>query len=96
MSIGILMSFFKYISTQDDILDTMSSPLLDGERPYVLIVRGDGFPCGYRPWVQLDIGPANHGQEARTLAYNWTIDVALTTELYVQFFQRLWRQSKVL
>ena len=58
----------------------MSFPPLDGERPYVLIVRGDGFPCGSRPWVQLAIGFANHGQKARTLAYNWTIDVALTSE----------------
>ena len=58
----------------------MSFPLLDGERPYVLIIRGDGFPCGSRPWVQLASGLANHGQKARTLAYNWTIDVAPTSE----------------
>ena len=75
-----LDDLFKYISTQDDILDTMSFLPLDGERPYVLIVRGDGFPCGSHPWVQLAIGFANHGQRARTLAYNWTIDVALTSE----------------
>ena len=58
----------------------MSFPLLDGERPYVLIARRDRFPCGSRPWVQLAIGFANHGQKARTLAYNWTIDVTLTSE----------------
>ena len=58
----------------------MSFPLLDGERPYVLIVRGDGFLCGSCPWVQLAIEFANHGQKARTLAYDWTIDVALTSE----------------
>ena len=29
--------------------------------------------------MQLAIGLANHGQKARTLAYNWTIDVALTS-----------------
>ena len=58
----------------------MSFPLLDGKRPYVLIVRGDRFPCGSPPWVQLAIGFANHGQKARTLAYNPTIDVALTSE----------------
>ena len=62
-----LDEFFKYISTQHDVLDTMSFPLLDGEGPYVVIVRGDGFPCGSRPWVQLAIGFANHGQKARTL-----------------------------
>ena len=75
-----LDEFLKYISTQEDILDTMSFPLLDGERPYVLIVRADGLLCGCCPWVQLAIGFANHGQKARTLAYNWTIDVALTSE----------------
>ena len=58
----------------------MSFPLLEGEPPYVLIVRGHGFPCGFRPWVQLAIGFAKHGQKVRTLAYNWTIDVALTSE----------------
>ena len=30
--------------------------------------------------MQLAIGVANHGQKARTLACNWTIDVALTSE----------------
>ena len=58
----------------------MTFPLLDRDRPYVLIVRGDGFPFGSRCWVQLAIGFANHGQKARTLAKNWTIDVALTSE----------------
>ena len=99
MFLGILMIFFKYISTQDDILETMTLSLFDGEGPYVLIVRDDGFSCGSCPWVQLAIGFANHGQKARTLAYNWTIDVALTSEHDIdalrEFFQRLWRQSKV-
>ena len=75
-----LDEFFQYISTQDDILDTMTFLLLDGEGPYVLIIRGDGFPCGSRPWVHLAIEFANRGGKARTLAYNWTIDVALTSE----------------
>ena len=30
--------------------------------------------------MQLAIGFANHGEKARTLAYNWTIHVALTSE----------------
>ena len=61
---------FEYISTQHDILDTMMFPSLDGEATYVLIIRGDGFPCGSRSWVQLAIRFANHGQKERTLAYN--------------------------
>ena len=75
-----LDEFLKYISTQDNILDTMRFPLLDGECRYVLIIRGDGFPSGSRPWVQLAIVFGNHGQKARTLAYNSTIDVDLTSE----------------
>ena len=58
----------------------MTFPLLDGEGEYVLIMRGDGFPCTSRPWVQLAIWFANHGQTARALAYNWTIDVVVTSE----------------
>ena len=58
----------------------MTFALLDGERPYVLIIRHDEFPCGSRPLVQLAIGYASHGQKAGTLAYNWTIDVALKRE----------------
>ena len=58
----------------------MSFPLLNGERPYVLIVSGDRFPCGSRTWVKLAIGVAHHGQKARTPAYSWTIDFALTSE----------------
>ena len=89
-----LDQFFMYISTQDDILDTMTFPLLDWERPYVLIVLGDGFPCGSRPWVQLAIGFANHGQKACTLAYNRTIDVALTSEHNIdalrEIFSKTW------
>ena len=71
----------------------MSFPLLDGERPYVLIVRGDGFRCGFRPWVQLAIGFANHGQKARTLAYNWTIDVALTSEHDIDALRALFSKT---
>ena len=58
----------------------MTFPIFDGERPYVLIIRGDGLPCGSRPLVQSAIGFANHGQKARTLGYKRTIDVAFTSE----------------
>ena len=71
----------------------MSFPLLDGEGPYVLIVRGDGFPCGSRLWVQLAIGFANHGQKARTLAYNWTIHVALTSEHDIDALRALFSKT---
>ena len=58
----------------------MTLPLLDGERSYVLIVEGDGFPCRSRSWVQLAIESPSHGQKARTLAYNCTVNVALIVE----------------
>ena len=58
----------------------MSFMLLDGEHPCVLILCGDGFPCRSCPCAQLAIGFANHGQKARTLAYNPTMDVALTSQ----------------
>ena len=71
----------------------MAFPVLDGERPYVLIIRGDGFPCGSRPWLQLAIGFANLGQKARTLAYIWTIDVALTTEHNINALRELFSKT---
>ena len=71
----------------------MSFLLLDGERPYVLIVRGDEFPCGSRAWVQLAIGFANHGQKWRTLAYNSTMDVALTSEHDIDALRAIFSQT---
>ena len=71
----------------------MTFPLLDGEPPYVLIIRGDGFPCGSRPWVQVAMGRANHGPKARTLAYNWTIDVALTSEHHIDALREIFSKT---
>ena len=84
---------FKYISTQDDIPDTMTFPLLSEERPYVLIFGGDGSPFGSRPWVQLAIWFANHCQRARTLANNWTIDVVLTSEHDIDALREIFRNT---
>ena len=50
------------------------------DHPYVLIVPGDGFPCGARSWCQIACGFANHMPKARTLLYNWTLDLALVSE----------------
>ena len=54
----------------------MHFPRTRDDHPYVLIVRGDGFPCGARSWCQIACGFANHMQKARTLLYNWTLDLA--------------------
>ena len=58
----------------------MHFPRFRDDHPYVLIVRGDGFPCGARSWCQIACGFANHMQKARTLLYNWTLDLALVSE----------------
>ena len=58
----------------------MHFPRFRDDHPYVLIVRGDGFPCGARSWCQIACGFANHMQKARTLLCNWTLDLALVSE----------------
>ena len=75
-----LPHFFNYVATQKELMESMDFPMIDGEQLFVTIIRGDGFPCGSRPWVQIAIGFANHMEKARTLQYNWTLDVALTSE----------------
>ena len=44
--------------------------------------------------MQLANGFANHGQKARTLAYNWTMDVALTSEHNIDALREI--SSKIL
>ena len=58
----------------------MHFPRFRDDHPYVLIVCGDGFPCGARSWCQIACGFANHMEKARTLLYNWTLDLALVSE----------------
>ena len=71
----------------------MSFTLLDGERPYVVIVQGDGFPCRSHPWLQLAIGFASHGQQAHSLAYNWTSNVTLTSEHDIDALRALFSKT---
>ena len=72
--------WIQYIGDQRDVLEEMHFPRFRDDHPYVLIVRGDGFPCGARSWCQIACGFANHMQKARTLLYNWTLDLALVSE----------------
>ena len=58
----------------------MHFPRFRDDHPYVLIVRGDGFPCGAGSWCRIACGFANHMQKARTLLCNWTLDLALVSE----------------
>ena len=66
--------WIQYIGDQRDVLEEMHFPRFRDDHPYVLIVRGDGFPCEARSWCQIACGFANHMQKARTLLYNWTLD----------------------
>ena len=72
--------WIQYIGDQRDVLEEMHFPSFRDDHPYVLIVRGDGFPCGARSWCQIACGFANHMQKAQTLLYNWTLDLALVSE----------------
>ena len=83
--------FFSYIASQPDILKDMTFPWGDGE--YVLIVPGDGFPGGARQWTQVTIAFANHGYKARTIEYNWTVDLALCSEKCVDDIRQLLREN---
>ena len=72
--------WIQYIGEKRDVLEEMHFPRFRDDHPYVLIVRGDGFPCGKRSWCQVACGFANHLQKARTLLYSWTVDLALVSE----------------
>ena len=71
-----LDDFFPYISTLVGVLSEMIFP----EPIYVLIFRGDGFPCGSCSWVPTTITFAGHMAKARTPRYTWTLDLALCRE----------------
>ena len=58
----------------------MHFPTFTDDHRYVLIARADGLPCGARSWCQIACGFATHMQKARTLLYNWTLDLALVSE----------------
>ena len=71
-------SFLKYIATQADIIDGLH---LEKEKPSLtLIVRGDGFPCGSRPWCQLVVGFEELEELTRSSEYNWAVNIALCGE----------------
>ena len=72
--------WIQYISDQRDVLEEMHFPRFRDDHSYVFIVPGDGLPCGERSWCQVACGFANHMQKARSLLYNWTLDLALVSE----------------
>ena len=83
-----LPHFINYVATQKELMEFMHFPMIDGEQLFVIISRSDGFPCGSRPWVPIAISFANHMEKARTLQYNWTLDVALASEHHDEAMRR--------
>ena len=72
--------FLEYFSSQRHIMDPVGMEFHEPDYRYVLIVRGDEFPCGARPWCQLTVSFANHGERARSINYTCTLDLALCSE----------------
>ena len=70
----------QFIGDQRDVLEEMHLPRFRDYDLHVLIVRGDGLPCGARSWCQIACAFANHMQSAGTLLYNWTLDLALVSK----------------
>ena len=76
--------FLEYFSSQPDLMDPAGMEFHEPDYRYVLIVRGDGFPCGDRPWCQLTVLFANNGERARSINYTRTLDLALCSEHNVE------------
>ena len=76
--------FFEYFSSEPDFMDPVGMEFHEPDYRYVLIVQGDAFPCGARPWCQLTVSFANHGERARSINYTWTLDLSLRSEHNVE------------
>ena len=66
--------FLEYFSSQPELMDPVGMEFHEPEYRYLLIVRGDEFPCGVRAWCQLTLSSANHGERAWGINYTWTLD----------------------
>ena len=81
--------FLEYFSSQPDLLDPVGMEFHEPDYHYVLIVRGDEFPCGARPWCQLTVSFANHGERARSINYTWSVNLSLCSEHNVEALRDL-------
>ena len=81
--------FWEYFSSQPDLMDPVVMEFHAPDYRYVLIVRGDEFPCGARPWCQLSVLFANHRERARSIKYTWTLDLSLCSEHNVEALRDL-------
>ena len=85
--------FFVYFSSQPDLMDPVGMEFHEPDYRYVLIVRGDAFPCGARPWCQLTVSFANHGERAQSINYTWTLDLSLCSEHNVEALRDFMAQN---
>ena len=81
--------FLEYFSSQPDLMDPVGMEFHEPHHRYVLIVRGDEFPCGARPCCQLTVSFANHEERARCNNYTSTLDLSLCSEHNVEALQDL-------
>ena len=79
----------EYFSSEPDLMDPVGMEFHEPDYRYVLIVRGDEFPRGARPWCQLTVSFANHGERARSINYTWTLDLSLCSEHNVEALRDL-------
>ena len=81
--------FLGYFFSQPDLMTPIGMEYHEPDYRYVLIVRGDEFPCGARPWCQFTVSFANHGERARSINYTWTLDLSLRSERNAEALQDL-------
>ena len=81
--------FLEYFSSQPNLTDLVGMEFHEPDYRYVPIVRGDEFPCGARPWCQLTVSFANHGERAQSINYTWTFYLSLCSEHNVEALRDL-------
>ena len=84
-----LEDFFEYFSFKPDLMDPVGMHFHEPDYRYVLIVQGDELRCGARPWCQLTMSFANHGERARSIHYTWTLDLSNCSVDNVEAFRNL-------
>ena len=87
--------FLEYVSSQPDLMDPAGVEFHEPAYRYLLIVRGDELPCGARPWCQLTVSFANHGERALSIHDTWTLDLALCSEHSVEALRGLMAHNLV-
>ena len=82
-----LRSWAQYVQSRPALCQS-----IDWTRPLTFVVRGDGYPCAGGNWLQLSVGPLNHGLKARTPAFLWVIGMAVTGDKDMVAVRQIWAQ----